>query len=67
MKGIQQLPSEYFRKKKATTGRQRTRIFLEIEYAGQSVDPEVLNVNDSAPKLKMDSGLRMGCSIVEIR
>ncbi|KFE96950.1 glycoside hydrolase family 24 protein [Chryseobacterium luteum] len=27
--------------------------FLEIEYAGQSVDSEVINVNDSAPKIKV--------------
>ena len=33
--------------------------FLEIEYAGQSVDSEVLNVNDSAPKIKVETGLSM--------
>ena len=27
--------------------------FLEIEYAGQSIDSEVINVNDSAPKIKV--------------
>ena len=27
--------------------------FLEIEYAGQRVDSEVINVNDSAPKIKV--------------
>ncbi|ANF50589.1 hypothetical protein A0O34_08665 [Chryseobacterium glaciei] len=31
--------------------------FLEIEYAGQSVDSEVINVNDSAPKIKVETGV----------
>ena len=33
--------------------------FIEIEYAGQSVDSEVINVNDSAPKIKVESGKSM--------
>ena len=31
--------------------------FLEIEYAGQSVDSEVINVNDSAPRVKVNTGV----------
>lgn len=33
------------------------KYFLEIEYAGQSVDSEVINVNDSAPKIKVETGV----------
>ncbi|GAA4153551.1 hypothetical protein GCM10022217_09430 [Chryseobacterium ginsenosidimutans] len=33
--------------------------FLEIEYAGQSIDSEVVNVNNSSPKIKMETGKSM--------
>lgn len=31
--------------------------FLEIEYAGQSINSKIVNVNDSAPKIKVETGV----------